>query len=102
MQNEPSGFLSDSQIAPHLIRANSVLTVDQHPQSGEPFVQRDSGVLENRSHFDRELLVTLFALPTALRCQIVVLCVPTLGAYRAISPTESGNRVNASLFIAKV
>src|SRR5438445_1715767 len=102
MQNEPSGFLSDSQVTANFIGANPVLAIDQHPKSRKPFVECDSGILENRSHFDGELLVTLFALPAVLSLKVVVLCVAALRACRTIGPAESGNRVNASLFIAKV
>src|SRR5437016_13903346 len=32
MQNEPSGFLCDAQIAPNLVRANTVFAVHQKPK----------------------------------------------------------------------
>src|SRR5260370_22888630 len=102
MQNEPSRLLSDAEIAANFIGANPVLAVDQHPKSRKPFVERDCTILENRSHLDGELLVTLFALPAMLSLKVVVLRMPTLRAYRAVRPAESGNRVNAGLFIAKV
>src|SRR6266567_497479 len=87
VENKPCRLLSDSQVAPHFIRANSILAVDEHPKSGKPFVERDSGVLENRSNLDAELVVTLFALPAALRSEIVVLFVSALWTHWAIRPT---------------
>jgi hypothetical protein len=104
VKNKPCGLLGDSQIAAHFIGANPVLAVDQHPKSGEPLVERDSRVLENSSEFDSELLVALrvLALPAQLRREIVMLFAATLRADWAIGPAKLSNRVNASLFIAKV
>src|SRR5258708_1706342 len=102
MENKPSRLLSDSQIAANFIRANPVFAVDEHPKSRKPFVERDCAILKDRSNLDGELLVTLFTLPAKLRCKVVVLFVSALRAGRTIRPTESGNRVNADLFIAEV
>src|SRR5207302_1762247 len=55
MQNEPRRLLGDAQIAANFVGTDSVLAIDQHPQSREPFVERDWRILENRPEFHGEL-----------------------------------------------
>src|SRR6266568_622596 len=55
MEHEPSRLLSDAESAAHLIGANPILAVGEHPSSREPLVEADGRILEDGSHFDGEL-----------------------------------------------
>ncbi len=102
MKDEPRGLLSDAQSAGHFVRANPVPAVYEHPESGEPLVQSDRGILEDGAELDGELLVALLALPALLSLQVVVLFVAARGAFRAICPSEASYGVNADLLVRKV
>jgi hypothetical protein len=95
--------LTDAKITRQLIAADSVFAIAQHPESGKPFCERDWTILEDRSQFDGELFVTLFALPAFLSLQVVVLLVSAGWADRnTIRPTHLGDSINANLFVAVV
>jgi len=60
MIHEPSRFLGNAEIAGHLVRANAVLTIGNHPNSGEPLVQAERTVLEDCSDLGRKLPLGMF------------------------------------------
>src|SRR5580658_2229893 len=64
LQDEPSRFLSQFQVACNLVARDAILAVAEHPQRDEPLVETDRTILENRVHLDRELLAAGIALPT--------------------------------------
>src|SRR5208282_6479065 len=63
VHHEPSGLLSDPDIAGNFVRANAVLTICQQPSSGKPFLQRNGRILVNGTDLEREFL--LGVLPVA-------------------------------------
>ena len=66
MEDEPCGLLSDAESPGHFVGADAIAAIHEHPQSDEPFVESDRGILENGSELYGELLVALFALPAPL------------------------------------
>src|SRR2546425_9680982 len=99
MQNKPCGFLSDTKIACNLIAAHSILAVDEHPQGREPFIQGDGGIFKNSSELHRELPPALFALPTLLCLEVVVIRLFASWTHGTIRPAKLGNGVNADLLV---
>jgi len=69
VEHEPCGFLSNTDGAVNLPRANPVLTICDHPDSRKPLIQPERRVLENSSDLDAELRfwVPSLALPKAAR-----------------------------------
>ena len=67
MIHEPCGLLGDMEIAANLVGTDTVLAVDHHPQSGEPFRERERRVLEGGSDLHGELApwVVRSTLPSA-------------------------------------
>ena len=65
MKHEPCRLLRDSERPVKLVRANAILAVADHPDRYEPLVQAKSGVLKDRAHLDRELLLAGVAEPDA-------------------------------------
>ena len=56
MQHEPSRLLGYTQVAAKFIRTDTVLAVRQKPQSGEPLLQRNRGILEDGPNLDGMLV----------------------------------------------
>ena len=86
---------------------HAVLAIAEHPQSNEPFIQRERRILEETVYLDTELLAASVALPTLLSGQPVVFAVTlfnsALGANRlAVRPAKRSNRVDADLLIRVV
>jgi len=65
LQHEPCGLLCDSQSAVNLHAANTVLAIDQQPESGHPLVESKRRILKNRSQFQSELFFAVVAKPDA-------------------------------------
>jgi hypothetical protein len=86
----------------NFVRANTVPATGKHPESDKPLVQRDWRILEDGSHLDGELPITVFAFPALLGLEIVVLFVTASGTGNALRPAESGHGINAHLFVAEV
>src|SRR5581483_7253687 len=70
MHHEPCSLLGDFHISRDFVGADSVFAVRKHPSCGKPLVQPNSGILEDRSDFDRELpfCVMTCTLPDTARC----------------------------------
>jgi hypothetical protein len=102
MQHEPSGLLSNSDSLADFVAGDSVLAVNQHPQSGKPLIQTKRGIFKDGAKFYGELLVALFALPAFLSLEVVVLFVSASRALRAIGPADRGYGVDADLLVGKV
>jgi hypothetical protein len=104
MKHKPSGFLGDAKSAVNFVGRDAILAANQHPKGWEPLLQRDRGILKDRSNLDRELATAVTALPPLLRLEIVGIfgiLSPTVWTPGAIWPAHSGNSINANLFIAK-
>src|SRR5207249_5718842 len=65
VKHEPAGFLCDTERPRQLVGADAVLAVGEHPQRGQPLVEPDGAILEDRPELHRELPPTLAALPDA-------------------------------------
>jgi hypothetical protein len=63
LQHKPCRLLSNPQSASNLHAANAILAVDQHPKCRHPLVHAKCGILKDRVHFERELLVAASAKP---------------------------------------
>src|ERR1039458_10063810 len=68
MKHEPSRPLRYFQLAGDGVRTD-VPVVRDEPHGGQPLAQGDGGVLENRSHFHRELLAASQAGPDSPRLE---------------------------------
>ena len=55
MQHEPRGLLRHADCAVNFVGTNAVFAVGNHPHSGEPLVQADRDILEDRADLDGEL-----------------------------------------------
>ena len=65
LEHEPRALLSHLHVAGDLVGTDTVLAIGDEPNDGEPLVQSDRGILEDRSYFDGELFPALpvFTLP---------------------------------------
>jgi hypothetical protein len=63
VQHEPSRLLSDPNCLGHLVGADPVLAIGQHPEGHHPLVETDRGILENRPNLEGELLLAGVAVP---------------------------------------
>ena len=89
----------------NLPRANAILAANEQPQSREPFLQLNRGILEDSIDLDGELATAGTAFPSLLSLEVIgIHGIPawTIGATWAIGPAHSGHGINANLFIAKV
>ena len=105
MQHEPCGLLRHAKVTVNFVRANSVFTANQHPESRKPFLQRDRRILEDGLNLDRKLATAVPALPALLCLEVVGIfgiLANTIRASWAIHPAHRGYGINADLFVAKV
>src|SRR5579859_567201 len=105
VHHKPSGFLSDSYGAVNLIRANAILAIAQHPNSSQPLIQTERGILEDGSDLDGELpsLVDTLALPFSLILEEHNILAATGGAsYDAIRPAQGHHVVKGIVGISKI
>lgn len=104
MEHEPCGLLSDAKSAANLVRANTVFAVRNHPNSDEPLVERERGILKNSSHFAGELLASVFpfAFPHPASRDESNIIAATSGAFDAIRPTARHDEVEAVVRVGEV
>jgi hypothetical protein len=102
VEHEPRGLLGHSKGAVQLVATDPVLGVDQQPDRGEPLVQPNGGVLEDRAQLDGELLLAALALPDTTGGQERVLVGPTAGAGDAIGPAEPRQEGKAHVLVSEV
>ena len=102
VKHEPSGFLSHANIPMKLKGRNAVLVSRNEVNSHEPLLEGKCGVLENRPHFDRELLLAGTALVQFARLELIdFLGGMTVRALGPGTPTGFGEVVTAGLFIGE-
>jgi hypothetical protein len=65
VEHEPCGLLGHSEVAGDCVAANSVLTVGNHPNSSQPFIESNRGILENTFGLDGKLLAAFRTFPDA-------------------------------------
>src|ERR1700722_14225902 len=104
VEHEPSGFLSDTQRAGDLARANAVLCAADQPASGEPLIKSQRGVLKDGAHLRSELPlgVGTLALPLFLIRQPSHIGAATGGASDPIGPAVSDHIADAVIGIGEV
>lgn len=105
VQHEPCRLLSDPDSPRHLIAADTVAAVDQHPDSGEPLIKRDGGILKDGSYFGGELPLGVDALalplPLILEEHHVFASAGWTGDF-AIGPAESDHVPESTVRVSKV
>jgi len=104
LKHEPRRFLSHLERPCNLITTDSVLAVREQPKGGEPLLQGNRAVLEDRSNFDRKLAPAGFhpAFPAFLAGKVVGGISPAVWTNSALGPAHRGYRIDADLLIAKV
>jgi hypothetical protein len=100
---EPSGLLSNANVACNFATADAILTIGNQPYCSHPLIHAERAVLKNRPHFHRELLLASFAEPeTPRRNEGLLIRIATRAADLAIGPAESHCVLKAALRIGKV
>src|ERR1035437_9470006 len=104
MKHEPCGFLSNTDGAVNLPRANPVLAICDHPDSRKPLVQPERRVFENSSDLDAELRfwVPSLALPDAARRDKADLLRTTSRANDAPRPATRNQVIQAVIRIGEI
>ena len=102
MEHEPAGFLRDTKRPRQLVRADAVLAVGQHPERGEPLVEPDGAVLENRAELHRELSPTLTALPDAAGLEKAGVARFARRTGRPFRPAQRGQKGQAGVGVREV
>jgi hypothetical protein len=104
MQHEPSRLLSDTKGTVNFPRANAILAISDHPHSRKPFVEADSGVLENGPDLHRELAlgVASLALPHTSRSDEAHITRAASRAHDASGPAPRHQVVKAVIGIGEV
>lgn len=93
MKHKPSGGLRDAKRAVKLARTDTILGISNQPESGEPFVQLDRTVLEDRANLHAELLPASPALIDLARSHKGHFLGLAVRASRAIRPASRGDNV---------
>lgn len=103
MQHEPSRLLSDADRTGDLAGANAILAITDHPKGAHPFVESQRRILENRTDFERELLLASLAEPHAAGADERMLLRAATGARNyAIRPAKVERILKAAVRIAEV
>jgi hypothetical protein len=100
MIQEPSALLSNTQGARGFVRADSVLAIDDLPDSGKPLVEAERRILEDGSDLYAELspIMPDTALPAALVRKEPDSRAPTRRAvYGAIWPPHRDHKLKADI-----
>jgi hypothetical protein len=103
VKHKPSRLLSDADGPGNLARANAILAIADHPKGAHPLIKAERRVLENRAHFEAELLLAAFAKPDVAGLDERVLLRAATGARNlAIGPTKVQGIFEAAVGIAEV
>jgi hypothetical protein len=102
MKHEPRGFLGDAEGAMHLVRANAVLAVGEHPEAWQPLPETDRRILEHGPDLYRKLLPTRPALPNAASLEEQGVGAATVRARHAIGPAEIREEVERNVRVREV
>ena len=81
MQHVPRALLVDTKRPGEFVAGNAVVSVRDEPDHGQPFVEPQRRVLEDRALLERVLLtaLTVLALPELAGRQVGVLTTPAAG-----------------------
>jgi hypothetical protein len=104
VEHEPSGFLSHFEVAGDFIAADTIFTVHDQPDGGEPLIQRERGILEYAASLHGELLMAIpaHALPNSASAEVRNLAAPTVRTHNTIQPAHRRNKVHAHVRIGEV
>jgi len=101
LQHEPCRLLSDAQTSVNFHAGHTILAVHQHPETNHPLIEPESGILENGSELEAELLLALIAEPEFPRLEKRMLGLPAtwtndvaVGPAKALGVLESPVRVS--------
>ena len=104
MQHEPSGLLSDLHSSGDLVGANPVPTVDNHPDSSEPFIERDGRILEYALGLDAKLLVAIRveAFPYTARLEERTAVALAMRTHNPVRPAHLRHELDAGIHVCEV
>ena len=104
MIHEPRAFLRDTKRAVHLVTADPVLAIGDHPDSSEPLAEIDRAILENRADLGGELLpwVLFLAFPHAARCNEPRIGATARGTMDAVRPAQFDHRSQGDVGIGEI
>jgi len=103
MQHEPCRLLSDTQRPGNFAGANAIFAIADHPECAHPLIQAERGILEDRSHLQRELLLASLAEPDATSLDKRMLCaVAARASYHPIWPAKIQSVLKAAVCIREV
>jgi hypothetical protein len=102
--HEPGSLLSDAKGAVHLVAADPVFAIGDHPNRGEPFTEIDWAVLEDRSHLGRKLTLGMlfFAFPNAPSRDEAWIGATACRAANATWPTKLDHRTKRDIGVREV
>jgi hypothetical protein len=104
-EHEPCSLLTNPQIACNLVAADSVLAIREQPNSREPFIKAERGILENSPYFYRELALWMLdgALPyLAFRNVPRLTLAASWAGYDAIRPAPRYQVVKAIVGVGEI
>ncbi len=102
--HEPCSFLGDAKSAVHLVAANPVLAVGDHPDCSEPFPQVDRAIFEDGPDLGRELapLMLFFTLPEPPRNNKARISATACRAANAVRPTQFDHRAKRDVRVGEI
>lgn len=98
MQDEPRGLLRDFQILGERGGRNALRVIGNEPDGREPFLQRQSGILEDRADPNREIHIASTALEKSGAFEFINLAMAAMRAIFSIAPANRPQMVNATFF----
>jgi hypothetical protein len=104
MEHEPCRLLGNSQGAVKLITGDTILAAHHKPDSGEPLLKGNRGVLEHSADLERELLlgmVPIAAVQAGFRQIGDFLGVAARAAHNFIQPADRNHEFAAVLVVAE-
>jgi hypothetical protein len=103
LEHKPSRLLGNADATGHLIGANTVLAVRQHPKCRHPFVEADRRIFEDRADLERELLLARIAIPNLPGLDERVLIATAPGASdNPIRPTQIEGVLEGAVSVREV
>ena len=102
VKQKPRGLLSYAKRAVKLIRAYTVLRVDDQPDSRQPLIEADRTIFHDGSELDAEVLFAAFAYPDAASLNKRVLVGLTARASDAIRPADRNHATESGIRIGEV
>ena len=104
MVHEPSGFLSDAERPVHLVAADSVLAISNHPDRRKPLAEVNRAVFKDGADLGRKLpaRMLLFALPHAARGNEPNVSATARWAVHATGPAQLNHRAQGYIRIGEI